>query len=42
MVLLVIKESEANAVTVCDQIKAELQNILNEDTIQAALRKYFF
>ncbi|HOV31882.1 MAG TPA: efflux RND transporter permease subunit [Candidatus Hydrogenedens sp.] len=42
IVLLIIKESEANAVTVCDQIKAELQNILNEEAFQGSTTKIFF
>lgn len=42
VVLLVIKESEANAVEVCNRIKRELQNILTEDAFSGSTTKIFF
>ncbi len=42
VVLLVIKESEANAVAVCNRIKRELQNILTEDAFSGSTTKIFF
>jgi len=42
VVLLVIKESEANAVAVCDRIKRELENILSEDVFSGSSTKTFF
>jgi len=42
VVLLVIKESEANAVNVCNQIKRELKNILSEEAFEGTVTKIFF
>lgn len=42
IILLVIKESEANAVTVCDAIKEELQNILTEEAFLNSTTKILF
>ncbi len=42
VVLLIIKESEANAVAVCNRVKKELQNILVEDAFYGTTTKIFF
>lgn len=42
VVLLVIKESEANAVEVCNSVKRELNKILLEESFQGTTTKIFF
>jgi len=42
VVLLVIKESEANAVNVCNSVKQEIEKILNEEAFQGTTTKIFF
>lgn len=42
VVLLVIKESEANAVNVCKSVKEELEKILTEEAFQGTTTKIFF